>query len=301
MHIGSAVAKVVVRCPEGYHSSEVSLQVIPEVTSTATIFLGMDWLLTYLTATRFLKGMMCFAVKSLTLSFVLGSRLSSIDLSGLNDLHSTLSVPMSPLFFWSLSPLEKARTLLEHGILDTTTCTDYPRFSVLFLEHMFAGMCTGEQGTACVQFSAICKQFGVRPSVLSLAVMIVPDSMAIKPQLIVDEIGAAFGVDIVDVDRTLELLTGRMDALRHLPYDNHSSYDICSPYMLCLFSHFERFKHEELIAVANAHGVTFVNDLPLEKIRAAVSDHVFSLRCVSNMKRPLLQIAPGCLEVLAEI
>ncbi len=58
--------------------------------------------------------------------------------------------------------------------------------------------------------------------------------------------------------------------------------------------HFERFKHEELIAVANAHGVTFVNDLPLEKIRAAVSDHVFSLRCVSNMKRLLLQIAPGC-------
>ncbi|PBK84562.1 hypothetical protein ARMGADRAFT_605706 [Armillaria gallica] len=91
VHVGSAVAKVVVRCPEGYHYSEVSLQVIPEVTSTATVFLGMDWLLAYLTATRFVKG----------------SRLSSIDLSGLNDLHSTLSVPMSPLFFWSLSPLKK--------------------------------------------------------------------------------------------------------------------------------------------------------------------------------------------------
>ncbi|PBK96241.1 hypothetical protein ARMGADRAFT_760622 [Armillaria gallica] len=147
---------------------------------------------------------------------------------------------------------------------------------------MFAGMCAGERGTACVQFSANCKQFGVRPSVLSLAVMTVPDSMAMKPQLILDEIG-------------------RMDALRHLPYDNHSSYDICSPYMLRLFSHFERFRHEELIAVANAHGITFVNDLPLEKIRAAVSEHVFLLRCVSNMTQPLLQIAPGCLEVLAEI
>ncbi len=60
MHIGSAVAKVVVRCPEGYRSSEVSLRVIPEVTSTTTVFLGMDWLLAYLTATRFVKGIMCF-------------------------------------------------------------------------------------------------------------------------------------------------------------------------------------------------------------------------------------------------
>ncbi len=60
VHIGSALAKVVVRCPEGYHSSEVSLQVIPEVTLTATVFLGMDWLLAYLTATQFVKGTMCF-------------------------------------------------------------------------------------------------------------------------------------------------------------------------------------------------------------------------------------------------
>ncbi len=53
--------------------------------------------------------------------------------------------------------------------------------------------------------------------------------------------------------------------LCHLPYDNHSSYDICSPYMLCLFSHFECFRYEELIAVVNRHGITFMNDLPLEK------------------------------------
>ncbi len=79
------------------------------------------------------------------LSFVLGSHLSSIDLSGLNHLHSTLSVPTSPLFFWSLSPLKKVRTLLEHGILDTMTCTDYCQFSMLFLKHMFAGMCAGER------------------------------------------------------------------------------------------------------------------------------------------------------------
>ncbi len=131
--------------------------------------------------------------------------------------------------------------------------------------------------------------------------MTVPDSMAMKPQLILNEIGVAFGVDTVDVDHTLELLTGQMDTLHHLPYDNHSSYDICSPYMLRLFSHFERFRCEELIAVANAHGITFMNDLPLEKIHVAVSEHVFLLRCVSNMTWPLLQIAPGCLEVLAEI
>ncbi len=142
------------------------------------------------------------------LSFVLGSHLSSIDLSRLNDLHSTLSVPTSPLFFWSLSPLNKVRTLLEHSILDPTTCTDYPWFSILFLKHMFAGMCTSEWGTACVQFSANSKQFGVRPSILLLAMMTVPDSMAMKPQLILDEISEAFGVDTVDVDHTLELLTG---------------------------------------------------------------------------------------------
>ncbi len=72
----------------------------------------------------------------------------------------------------------------------------------------------------------------VRPSVLSLGMMSVTKTMAMKPQCILDDIGSAFGVKTVNVDRTLELLLGRMEALCHLPYNNHSSNDNPSSYML---------------------------------------------------------------------
>ncbi len=92
-----------------------------------------------------------------------------------------------------------------------------------------------------------------------------------------------------------------MEGLHHPPYDNHSSNNNPS-YMLQIFSHFERLKCDEIVAVVSTHSLTQSNfDLLLEKVHVAVADHVFMLRCISTMMWPLLQIPSGCLAMLAEI